>query len=423
MKRFLFSALLLTLAFPSLASAQANSVSLTTYYPAPFGAYDRMQLVPRASLGALGAACGQEGTLYIPTGGSGDINQCKAATWQTLGGGIFKMTQVGAIDPFDNFGVNIDQYTTIRDYSTTPGRFPYVGIGTQNPLKPLHIVFNSNSTPTLIALDNNDPSNGSGAKIAFYGPVIPVTYPIQEKASFQHISLIDAITGRFVSNMIFHGTNGRTSLPTILLNISGQLGGNLGIRQPQTPATAYLEINGKNDPDDYFQITRSDSNPNTSGDVFTVLGVSGNVGINQRLPTAQLEVGGDIKATTLILTSDAGLKKDIVPVTGALDKISRLKGVTFEWKDTTIDTKKHMGVLAQDVEKIFPDAVHGKEGAKGVDYPSLLAPLIEAVKELKDQNDVLSQQLQAQSSQILQQQQKIDSLQKSLESKEPALNP
>ena len=70
----------------------------------------------------------------------------------------------------------------------------------------------------------------------------------------------------------------------------------------------------------------------------------------------------------------------------ATQRIAALRGVTWEWRDEAPEeAKKHpgMGVVAQEVEKVFPTLVSTDEhGHKRVDYTGLIAPLIEAVKEL-----------------------------------------
>lgn len=64
-----------------------------------------------------------------------------------------------------------------------------------------------------------------------------------------------------------------------------------------------------------------------------------------------------------------------------LAKVLRIEGVTFRWLK---DRSPGMGFLAQAVEKIFPDIVvtNPTTGLKGIRYEALLAPLVEAVKEL-----------------------------------------
>ena len=81
----------------------------------------------------------------------------------------------------------------------------------------------------------------------------------------------------------------------------------------------------------------------------------------------------------------------------ATEKIQQLKGVTWEWRDDAPEEAKEqpgMGVIAQDVEKVFPDLVEtDDEGHKRVAYHGLIAPLIEAVKELDDRVRALEERL------------------------------
>jgi len=94
--------------------------------------------------------------------------------------------------------------------------------------------------------------------------------------------------------------------------------------------------------------------------------------------TGNLTVTGGITES-----SDAALKYDILPIQGALHTISQLKGSTYKWKS---DNKSSIGLIAQEVAKVVPDAVtYGEDGeAVGVQYTRLIALLIEAVKDLNN---------------------------------------
>jgi hypothetical protein len=101
-----------------------------------------------------------------------------------------------------------------------------------------------------------------------------------------------------------------------------------------------------------------------------------------------LHVDGNITAYSTTV-SDARLKKDIVKIDGALDKVCSINGYTFTYEK---DDKKSAGVIAQELEAVLPSAVtesatpyHGEEGQmyKTVQYDQLHGLLIEAIKELK----------------------------------------
>ena len=81
--------------------------------------------------------------------------------------------------------------------------------------------------------------------------------------------------------------------------------------------------------------------------------------------------------------SDSTLKDNVETIPNALEKIESLRGVHFTWKDTN---QAQMGVIAQELEQVYPELVHeNEEGVKMVEYSSLIGVLIEAVKDLNKQ--------------------------------------
>ena len=82
---------------------------------------------------------------------------------------------------------------------------------------------------------------------------------------------------------------------------------------------------------------------------------------------------------TVTETSDIAFKSDIEPITNTLDKLQQITGYKYKLDNASIDS---MGVIAQDVEKVFPELVHGNEGSKTLQYSGLIGVLVEAVKDL-----------------------------------------
>ena len=123
---------------------------------------------------------------------------------------------------------------------------------------------------------------------------------------------------------------------------------------------------------------------------------NGKVGIGTITPGYLLQVGesGDgtqARANAWNTFSDARLKKDLEKINSPFDILAPISGYYFHWKEGT-DKSRHVGILAQDVELTLPEAVSiDDEGMKSVDYDRLVPVLINAVKELKSQNDNLKE--------------------------------
>ena len=124
-----------------------------------------------------------------------------------------------------------------------------------------------------------------------------------------------------------------------------------------------------------------------------------------------MTVNGSITYTGSCSSSDMRLKKDVESLDGALDKVLKLRGVTFYWKNKAemaaakgkdvknmsygFSDEKQIGVIAQEVEEVLPElVVTDNEGFKAVKYENLTPVLIEAVKELKAEKDELQKEVE-----------------------------
>ena len=131
-----------------------------------------------------------------------------------------------------------------------------------------------------------------------------------------------------------------------------------------------------------------------------IYGNNGNIGIGTNAPSEKLHVSGNVQVTGTVTSgggfiySDRNLKKDILPLENALDRVRQLGGYSFVWKATG---RKDIGVIAQEVESVFPDAVHTDPttGLKSVEYANLVAPLIEAIKDQQKMIDSQNTRIQA----------------------------
>jgi len=114
---------------------------------------------------------------------------------------------------------------------------------------------------------------------------------------------------------------------------------------------------------------------------------AGTIRINIASDAAALTMTSDNATFAADVTafSDIRLKNNINTIDSALDKVMKMRGVTFERIDSG---KTGAGVLADELEKIAPELVHDGE-YKSVAYGNLTSYLIEAIKELKSEVEVL----------------------------------
>jgi hypothetical protein len=128
----------------------------------------------------------------------------------------------------------------------------------------------------------------------------------------------------------------------------------------------------------------------TTGISVTSISATGSVGLGSSVTITGGTINGSViggttaaagtfttmTAATIIETSSIALKENVNPITGALDAIMQLVGVTYDRKDGS--SKNEAGLIKEEVEKILPNLVKDD----GIHYTKLTAYLIEAVKEL-----------------------------------------
>jgi hypothetical protein len=93
---------------------------------------------------------------------------------------------------------------------------------------------------------------------------------------------------------------------------------------------------------------------------------------------SNVRVTNNIYATQFLYNSDRAYKENIYPLENSLQKVLKLEGVNYTLKSNGTEL---IGFIAQDVEKIEPKVVDGKEGEKAVNYGQMVALLTEAMKE------------------------------------------
>jgi hypothetical protein len=180
-----------------------------------------------------------------------------------------------------------------------------------------------------------------------------------------------------------------------------QVGDSSGIRNFGVGSTIFIDVAGGSASAGSLVLRNTNSFTTMatfsgSGAQLTSLGVG----------TAPSGTAGEIRATnnvTAFFSSDARLKENVQPIADALGIVSAVGGKTFDWTDAYLADhggedsyfvrKSDFGVIAQDVEAVFPLAVRTREdGTKAVDYEKLVAVAFAAIAELEAKVAELSQQ-------------------------------
>ena len=99
-------------------------------------------------------------------------------------------------------------------------------------------------------------------------------------------------------------------------------------------------------------------------------------------------------AGNLNINSDARLKANIVSLGSTLSKLLQIDGKSYTMKKDE-NEKQKIGLLAQDIEKVFPELVSESHGVKSVNYQGLVPVLINALKEQQSEIDELKTMLKA----------------------------
>ena len=109
--------------------------------------------------------------------------------------------------------------------------------------------------------------------------------------------------------------------------------------------------------------------------------------------SGNFSVIGDI--TAFYTPSDKNWKDNITPINDPLAKVLSISGNTFDWNEKSNQGGKDIGVVAQEVLEVLPEAVVEREdGHLSVAYHKIIPLLVEAIKELSHKVEVLEQKLQ-----------------------------
>lgn len=103
-----------------------------------------------------------------------------------------------------------------------------------------------------------------------------------------------------------------------------------------------------------------------------------------------LTSAGNLVITGTLTSSDERLKKEITQIENPMQVLNQLHGYHYYWKEDWRAPERQSGLLAQEVEKVLPELVGEDEnGIKAVNYTAMIPYLLEAIKEIKAENELL----------------------------------
>jgi len=273
-----------------------------------------------------------------------------------------------------------------------------VGIGTTapNPFSLLHISAGTSNDATLMIESDTDNNNeGDNPEIFFRqdGAQVYANIGLEGNAgstvtgSTTNAFLIGSrdndpdlqfVTNRIVRMTIDNSTGNvgiGTNSPGKALQVSGDI--HAGRPNGNGSVNGYLGHNG-------WGVRSWVSGSDNTGGSFVYS--TGGTRHEATLATSSYAANfrGDVRVNGVTKhTSDRRLKTNIKSLSGALEKVKSMRGVSFDWKDTSVLQQKQIGVIAQEVESLYPTmvSIDKETGYKSVDYNAIGPILIEAVKE------------------------------------------
>jgi hypothetical protein len=267
-----------------------------------------------------------------------------------------------------------------------------LGIGTASPGEKLSI-----NEPNNADLDVSMTARGGNDRKS------QLTFGVKSSSS-NNIGGSIGTDGDREGGLILNGTtnNIKTSAPQVYISPTGELHLN-----PTFTGGGTLTDNGN-----YRLQINGDLYAN--GDLFARNARFANVATNGYDRPLNLTSDG----TLTTATSDIRLKKNIETIPEALEKVMSMRGVTYNWKDSTMP-KRMMGMIAQEVLRVAPELVFQNErnGYYGINYGETSGLLIEAIKTQQKTIQELSKSLAKQGQEMMVLLKEVNNLKQQLKTK------
>jgi hypothetical protein len=130
----------------------------------------------------------------------------------------------------------------------------------------------------------------------------------------------------------------------------------------------------------------NDSIINENTETSNIIDFRKNDNVVMEIVENKVNVNGSLYCDTLHQISDKRIKKDISKIENALDKICKLEGILYT---NTINNNRETGLIAQEVEKVLPEAVIEKDNKLHISYGNMIGIMVEAIKELREEIKIM----------------------------------
>jgi hypothetical protein len=327
----------------------------------------------------------------------------------TLGGtlsGVSLTSQVSGTLPIANGGTNA---TTAGQALTNLGAYPASNPNGYTSNAGTVISVSGTGTASGLTLSGTVTSSGNLTLSGTVNSLAAGTYGISisgnaaTATSATSATSATTATTATTANALNTG-NTYTAVGYVSTATSGtalQVGDSSGIRNFGVGSTIFIDVAGGSASAGSLVLRNTNS--------FTTMATFGGSGTQLTslgVGTGPSGTAGEIRATnnvTAFFSSDARFKENIAGIEGALGVVQHIGGKTFDWTDDYIAShggddgyfvrKSDFGVIAQDVQQVFPLAVREREdGSLAVDYEKLVAVAFAAIVELREEVETLRAQ-------------------------------
>jgi len=204
-----------------------------------------------------------------------------------------------------------------------------------------------------------------------------------------------------------------TSAPVRQLHVVGDQAVFRMDRPANTAAFMMVRTDGSGNPLKTYVVGTNASASNTGEFVINDLGTAVSGPGSRRMTIAtdgSVNFPGAVTGASFTPVSSIAHKTNVKTYENALETVKKLRGVSFNWKDSG---KPSVGLIAEEVDKVIPEVVaHNDKDATGVNYDSLVGVLVEAVKEQEAKLEKQQQTAEQLQGLIQAQQSVIEELQK-----------